>query len=173
MRRDLRVQFVHGLESSPQGVKAQLFAEHFTALTPEMDTHDFEGSVAVQAQALAAFAPHVVVGSSYGGAIVVALLQRGLWKGPTLLLAQAALRRRMPPDLPGDVDIWLVHGTRDEVIDVEDSRTLARAGSAGRVRLIEVDDMHALHTTVEDGRLVAWVEELGCLGADAGRAAPR
>jgi hypothetical protein len=28
------------------------------------------------------------------------------------------------------------------------------------VRLIEVDDVHALHTTVEDGRLVAWVEEL-------------
>jgi len=163
MRRDLRVQFVHGLESSPQGVKAQLLAARFTALTPEMDTHDFEGSVAVQARALADFAPHVVIGSSYGGAIVVALLQRGLWKGPTLLLAQAALRRRMPAELPADVDVWLVHGLRDEIIDVEDSRTLARAGTPGRVRLIEVDDVHSLHTTVEDGRLVQWVAELGAL----------
>jgi alpha-beta hydrolase superfamily lysophospholipase len=161
MREDLRVQFVHGLESSPQGVKARLLAEHFTAYTPEMDTHDFEGSVAAQTAALREFAPQVVVGSSYGGAIVVAMLQRGLWRGPTLLLAQAALRRGLPAELPAGVDVWLVHGTRDEIIDCEDSRVLARNGSPDRVRLIEVDDIHALHTTVEDGRLIEWVEALG------------
>jgi len=37
---------------------------------------------------------------------------------------------------------------------------LARSGTAGRVRLLEIDDVHALHTTVEDGRLVEWVEAL-------------
>jgi uncharacterized protein len=160
MRRDLRVQFIHGLESSPQGAKAQLLARHFTALTPAMDTHDFAASVAVQAAALREFDPHVLVGSSYGGAIAVELLQSGVWRGPTLLLAQAALRRRQPAALPEGVAVWLVHGTRDEIIDPEDSRVLARSGSLSRVRLIEVDDVHALHTTVEDGRLVAWIEEL-------------
>src|SRR5258705_9462415 len=160
MRSDLRVQFIHGLESSPQGAKAQLFARHFTALTPAMNTRDFAASVAVQAAALRAFDPHVLVGSSYGGAIAVELLQRGLWRGPTLLLAQAALRRGQPAELPADVTVWLVHGTRDAIIDVEDSRVLARSGSPEDVRLIQVDDVHALHTTVEDGRLVAWVEEL-------------
>jgi alpha-beta hydrolase superfamily lysophospholipase len=160
MRRDLRVQFIHGLESSPQGVKAQLLARHFTALTPAMDTRDFEASVAVQTTALREFGPQVVVGSSYGGAIAVALLQRGVWRGPTLLLAQAALRRGQPARLPDAVTVWLVHGARDTIIDPEDSRVLARSGSPDRVRLIEVDDVHALHTTVEDGRLVAWVEAL-------------
>lgn len=160
MRRDVRVQFVHGLESSPQGIKAQLLARHFDACTPAMDTHDFEASVAVQSAALREFEPHVLVGSSYGGAIAVALLQRGDWRGPTLLLAQAALRRGQPVWLPEDVTIWLVHGTRDEIIAVEDSRVLARTGTPGRVRLLEIDDVHALHTTVEDGRLVAWVEAL-------------
>src|SRR5687767_2580580 len=63
MRRDVRVQFVHGLESSPQGIKAQLLARHFDARTPAMDTHDFEASVAVQAAALREFDPHVLVGS--------------------------------------------------------------------------------------------------------------
>ena len=38
----IRVQFVHGLESSPQGNKARLFAEHFDARTPSMDTKDYE-----------------------------------------------------------------------------------------------------------------------------------
>ncbi len=160
MRSDLRVQFIHGLESSPQGVKAQLFARHFTARTPAMDTRDFAASVRAQADALREFDPHVVVGSSYGGAIAVELLQRGLWRGPTLLLAQAALRRGQPAVLPAGVAIWLVHGTRDTIIDPEDSRVLARSGSPEHVRLIEVDDVHALHTTVEDGRLVAWIEEL-------------
>ena len=142
----------HGLESSPQGVKAQLIARHFTARTPAMDTRDFAASVRAQAEALREFDPHVVVGSSYGGAIAVELLQRGLWRGPTLLLAQAALRRGQPAVLPAGVAIWLVHGTRDAIIDPEDSRVLARSGSPEHVRLIEVD--------VEDGRLVAWIEEL-------------
>ncbi len=158
------MQFIHGLESSPQGAKAQLFAQHFDARTPAMDTRNFEASVQVQSTALREFEPHVLVGSSYGGAIAVDLLQRGVWRGPTLLLAQAALRRGMPAVLPQGVTIWLVHGTRDEIIDIEDSRVLARSGSPDRVRLIEVDDVHSLHTTVEDGRLVAWVEAL----ADAG-----
>lgn len=172
MRRDLRVQFIHGLESSPQGAKAQLLARHFTARTPAMNTRDFAASVEVQAAALRDFDPHVLVGSSYGGAIAVDLLQRGVWRGPTLLLAQAALRFGMSAVLPRDVTVWLVHGARDEIIDPEDSRVLARSGSPGLVRLIEVDDVHALHTTVEDGRLVAWVEELAEIGAgDQGQAA--
>lgn len=126
-----------------------------------MDPRDFEASVRLQAEALEEFRTEVLVGSSYGGAIVVALLQRGLWKGPTLLLAQAALRRGQPIELPEDVTIWLVHGVRDAIISVDDSRLLATAGSADRVRLIEVDDEHSLHSTVEDGRLLEWVDQLG------------
>ncbi|HKA14646.1 MAG TPA: YqiA/YcfP family alpha/beta fold hydrolase [Myxococcota bacterium] len=160
MRRDVRVQFIHGLESSPQGVKAQLLARHFTARTPAMNTRDFAASVDVQAAVVREFAPRVLVGSSYGGAVAVELLQRGVWRGPTLLLAQAALRIGLPAALPPGVTVWLVHGTRDEIIDPEDSRVLARSGSPERVRLIEVDDAHSLHTTVEDGRLLAWVQEL-------------
>jgi len=172
MDSQLRVQFVHGLESSPQGVKAQLFARHFTALTPSMDPRDFERSVAVQSEALRDFEPEVLVGSSYGGAIAVALLQRGLWRGPTLLLAQAALRRGQPPELPTGVTVWLVHGVHDAIIDVEDSRRLARSGTPGRVRLIEVDDVHSLHTTVEDGRLLHWVRALGAEAQKPGAGRP-
>jgi predicted esterase len=160
MRKDVRVQFIHGLQSNAQGAKAQHLARYFDTRTPTMDTTDFAASTAVQAAALREFAPHVLVGSSYGGAIAVELLQRGLWRGPTLLLAHAALRRGQPAQLPEDVTVWLVHGTRDPIIDVEDSRVLARAGTPGRVRLFEIDDVHALHTTVEDGRLVGWVEAL-------------
>ncbi len=156
----MRVLFVHGLESSPQSAKATLLAEHFEALTPAMDTSDFEGCVVQQSEVVASFRPDVLVGSSFGGAVAVALLQRGLWAGPTLLLAQAALRRGLPAELPEGVPIWIVHGLRDDLIDPEDSRVLARSGTPGLVRLVERDDDHPLRGLVGSGELAELVREL-------------
>ena len=162
----LRVQFAHGFEGSPQGVKARLFDAHFTACTPAMDTHDFESCVQVHAETLRSFGPDVLVGSSFGAGVVVALLQRGLWCGPTLLLAQAALRRMPDARLPAGVPVWLVHGTRDELIDPEESRRLADTGEPERVRLSEVDDDHSLHASSASGRLTELVLELAACGEE-------
>jgi alpha/beta superfamily hydrolase len=157
--RRLRVQFVHGLEGSPQGAKARLFAEHFTALTPAMDTRDFEGCVALHAATIASFKPDVLVGSSFGGAVAVVLLQRGVWRGPTLLLAQAARHYGLAAVLPEGVPVWLVHGRGDDVVEIEESRALARFGT-DLVRLMEVDDDHSLHGMVASGQLIAVIREL-------------
>lgn len=156
----IRVQFAHGLEGSPAGSKARYLAEHFSACTPAMDTHDFESCVRLHADTLERFRPHVLVGSSFGGAVVVELLERGHWSGPTLLLAQAALHYRPEAKLPPGVTVWLVHGTRDALVDPEESRRLAATGTPDRVRLIEVDDDHPLHASVDAGRLGEWVREL-------------
>lgn len=156
----LRVQFVHGLEGSPQGSKARVLAEHFDARTPAMNTKDFDGCVATQAEVLAEFEPEVLIGSSFGGAVAVALLQRGLWRGPTLLLAQAALHYDASARLPDDVTVWLVHGQGDDIVDPDESRRLARTGTPQRVRLIEVEDDHPLHRSVADGLLVEWVRAI-------------
>lgn len=165
----LRVQFIHGLEGSPAGAKAQMFATHFTALTPAMDTRDFAACVELQARMLASFRPDVLVGSSFGGAVAVALLQRGEWRGPTLLLAQAARHYDLPMRLPEGVHVWLVHGECDDLVDIEDSRALARTGTPGLVHLIEVDDDHSLSATVASGRLVEIVHELAGAAAGGGR----
>ena len=156
----IKVQFVHGLEGSPRGTKARVLAEHFEAQTPAMDTSDFEGCVGVQAARLEAFKPDVLVGSSFGGAVVVALLQRGLWRGPTLLLAQAAERLGLEPALPEGVPIWIVHGLRDDLVDPEDSRRLAASRAGEGVRLLLVDDDHSLSASVASGALIGWVREL-------------
>jgi hypothetical protein len=76
----LRVQLIHGLEGSPTGAKAQHLGRHFDLFTPAMDTRDFEGAIRTQADALAAFCPDVLVGSSFGGAVALALVQRGSWR---------------------------------------------------------------------------------------------
>ncbi len=160
MPSSLRVQFIHGLEGSPQGAKAQLFAQHFTTSTPAMNTKDFESCVVVQETGISSFHPDVLIGSSFGGAVAVELLHRGAWKGPTLLLAQAAFRTGTRTSLPSGCVVWIVHGTNDEVVDIDDSRRLAQTGSSQLVRLIEVDDDHSLHDMVADGRLVDLVRAI-------------
>ena len=157
---DPKVLFIHGLEGSPQGSKARLFDAHFDALTPAMDTQDFAGCVEVQREAIKSFRPDVLVGSSFGGAIAVALLAAGAWRGPTLLLAQAAIHYDATATLPPDLTVWLAHGTRDERIPVSHSRQLAATGTPDRIRLLEVDDDHPLHASVENGDLLDWVRQI-------------
>jgi len=169
----LRVKFIHGLEGSPRGAKARLLAEHFCTRTPAMNTRDFASCVAVQAAELRSFGPDVLVGSSFGGAVAVELLRRGLWRGATLLLAQAAVKRDANARIPDGVPVWLVHGRRDAIVDADDSRNLARTGTPRLVRLIEVDDDHSLHATVRSGRLLELVRELAAAGSQSGsRALP-
>lgn len=165
----IRVQFAHGLESSPRGSKARVLAESFEACTPEMDTGDFEACVGVHAAALRSFRPDLLVGSSFGAAVGVELLRRALWRGPTLLLAQAALRLHPDARLPERVPVWLVHGRRDELVDPDESRRLAGTGSRGYVRLLLVDDDHRLARSVATGRLVEWVRDLAAWQPAAAR----
>ncbi|MEY4579435.1 MAG: hypothetical protein RL701_4138 [Pseudomonadota bacterium] len=155
-----RVQFAHGLESSPQGNKAVLLAREFVAETPAMNTRDFESCVAMHAGTLARFRPDVLIGSSFGGAVAVALLERSLWRGPTLLLAQAAVLYRSSARLPEHVRVILVHAVQDTVVPVEQSRQLARTGTAGLVELIECTDDHALTQLVNSGRLLDLIKRL-------------
>lgn len=157
--RPLRVLFIHGLEGSPQGAKARYLAARFDARTPAMDTSDLEGSIAAQAHAVVDFAPDVVVGSSYGGAVAVALLARGAWRGPTVLLAPAAGRLDVGNALPEGVAVTVVHAARDAIIPREDSEALAATGTAGRVRLVVVDDEHRLDTLLAGDGLAAIVRE--------------
>ena len=159
MSPPLRVQVIHGLESNPQGAKARFLAAHFDATAPAMDTRDLEGAIAAQAEALRAFRPDVLVGSSFGGAVAVALLDRGLWRGPTVLLAPAAARLDVPNRLPDGVTVTVAHGVRDEIIPLEDSRALVAGRDPSRVRLIEVDDGHRLQSLVDTGALAALVRE--------------
>jgi len=122
-------------------------------------------SVEVQTRALANHRVDVVVGSSFGGAVVLELLMRGLWSGPTVLLCPAhqlvRKRARMSPSLslallPDAVSsrIVVVHGRADETVPVAHSEALV-AGS--RARLIIVDDDHRLSASAMPERFVDWI----------------
>jgi len=122
-------------------------------------------SLAVQTASLASHRIEAVVGSSFGGAIALELLSRGLWSGPTVLLCPAhalvAGRARLPVPpslarLPDAVTsrIVVVHGLRDELVPVVDSQTLT---DGSRARLVLVDDGHRLAKTATPSRLAEWI----------------
>ena len=54
----------------------------------------------------------------------------------------------------------MVHARGDDVVPFADSQRLARSGTPGYVRLIEVDDDHPLHAFVASGRLIETVQAL-------------
>lgn len=157
--RALRVQFIHGLEGSPQGAKPRFLAAHFETTAPGMNTSDLPGSIETQAEALAKIQPDVLVGSSFGGAIAVELLERGVFRGPTVLLAPAAAKLGIRNRLPEGVAVTIVHGTGDIVIPLSDSQELAATGTPSLVRLVEVDDDHRLQSLLDTGALADLVRE--------------
>jgi predicted esterase len=137
----LRVLYIHGLEGSPQGNKARYLRKYFEVVAEAMDTSDFEGCVRQQASLIERDQPDVVVGSSFGGAVAAALVQRGQWRGPTLLLAPALAHLGLSLTLPEGSRVLIVHGERDAVVSIDDSRELARNA---QLELVARDDEHRL-----------------------------
>jgi alpha/beta superfamily hydrolase len=163
--RDLRVLFIHGLEGSPEGAKAVYLAERFAAHTPRMQTADFPRCVELQKRMLRDHVPHVVVGSSFGGAVALTLLQSGAWAGPTLLLAPAIDAFGVSPELPENADVTVVHGTGDTVVSIVSSRRLVQSAKSKRARLLEVDDTHRLESLTSGEKLADLVRELARVAA--------
>lgn len=92
--------------------------------------------VAVQRAALLAHTPDVVVGSSWGGAVVVQLLLEGSWQGPTVLLAPAHHKIQEAIDPAGvaslsgaigalRVPMIVLHDPDDEVVPYAGAEMLA------------------------------------------------
>ncbi|MCA9598868.1 MAG: hypothetical protein KC776_36405 [Myxococcales bacterium] len=156
----MRVLYVHGLEGSPQGHKAMALRKSFDVVAPAMDTSDFEGCVKQIAGVLRTERVDAVVGSSFGGAVAVRLLERGAWRGPTLLLAPAVEHFAEGASLPEGVQVVIVHGLHDAIVSIESSRHLASTGSPKRVRLVEVDDEHRLSRLLEGDLLASLVREV-------------
>jgi pimeloyl-ACP methyl ester carboxylesterase len=146
-----RLIFLHGLESSSQGYKAQMLR----ALFPRMHTPDFRGSIqermAQLAPLLGSEAIWTIIGSSFGG------LMGALWasthprQARRLVLLAPALSRPIfaeQPPAPVDVPTIIYHGQRDTVVPLEPVRALAEHVFL-HLTFHVVDDDHMLRATVD------------------------
>ena len=156
------VLFFHGREGSPTGSKATWLARTRGAVTPQLDTRTVEGALPLARAALEAHAPSLVVGSSFGGALAVALLQEGRIRVPVVLLAPAAHKLGVPNVLPEGARVVILHGDQDDVVPLDDSVALARTGGpAVSLRVIPGGD-HRLEGLLRDGTLDEVLTALGC-----------
>lgn len=152
MAESKRLIFIHGLEGSSQGVKAQLLRGIF----PEILTPDVRGSLeermAKLEQIVGEAQGWTMIGSSFGGLMgAMFTCQHPEQVDRLILLAPALVWPDFAADPPGPVDVPTVvyHGTRDEVVPLEPVRALAEQAFSN-LTFHAVDDDHGLYKTVHE-----------------------
>jgi pimeloyl-ACP methyl ester carboxylesterase len=173
-----QIVFLHGLESHvdearvPIGAKATFLKTRHGAHTPALDTRDavaianalraegkafkyphpqYEEAFKTPLQnARAALAPdtRLVIGSSFGGAVLLRLVHETKdWKIPCIFLAGAGPKLTPHKSLPLDLKCLLIHGRDDDVVPFADSEMLA--SSSPGAELWEVPGGHRMDFIVE------------------------
>ncbi|MFO0619133.1 MAG: HD domain-containing protein [Polyangiaceae bacterium] len=161
------VLFLHGLESNPQGKKARYLSSRYLGFAPALTTRVFATALDEARAAIRERDPAVVVGSSFGGALLLALLTAGDWRGPAVFVAQAGVKLGIADALPEGSRAILIHGTADDVVAFEGSARLAASTSKGaELWAVEGGD-HRLDVILADGTLARAVDAL-LLEASAG-----
>ncbi len=156
------IVFLHGKESGPGGTKARWLAARYGAVCPALDTSTVEGALDQARHALRAHTPALVVGSSFGGGLAVALAAEGLWAGPSVLIAPAHALMGLATALPATHRAIVLHGTDDDVVPLAHAEALCARSPGARLVRIEGGD-HRLNRVLDDGTLAGALEELGAV----------
>ena len=166
-----KILFLHGKESNCQGRKVQhiknlqkydVCCEPYNTGGKGADGRAFVlGCVDATKRAIQLHKPDLLIGSSFGGAVLLKLLQTGAWTKPSIMLAGAGILYGMDPILPKDIPVILIHGTEDTLIPLDDSVQLTR--SSALAKLIVIQDIHPLHYLVAQTNILETsIDELLC-----------
>jgi len=140
--------FLHGLDSSIRGTKAQWFRHHF----PEVRMRDYEGDLEQRLAQLedqvAGLNQLILVGSSFGGLMATCFAIRHPERCRRLVLLAPALNFNgyQPPSNPLAVPAVLVMGEHDTVCPPDLVLPQARA-TFSNLEVRVTDDDHMLHRT--------------------------
>jgi pimeloyl-ACP methyl ester carboxylesterase len=140
--------FLHGLDSSIEGTKAQWFRRHFPGVRLQNYTGDLDERLAQLEAQVAGLERLVLVGSSFGGLMAACFALRSPERCRRLVLLAPALNFAdfHPPAAPVSVPTLVVTGAHDTVCPPELVLPLARASFADLTVRLEDDD-HMLHRT--------------------------
>jgi len=154
--------FFHGREGrGNKGRKATWLRENYGAVTPSYDTSELAVALVTAREVLRANPPSVIIGSSFGGAVLLSLIQEGLWSGPSIFLAQAGGNFGVELRLPEALPAILIHGLNDDIVPIEASRELASSSPSDTAQLFEIDDGHRLGSIMPSGLLKLALKSLG------------
>jgi hypothetical protein len=136
----VKVLFLHGWHSVPGGVKPTYFIQHgHEVINPALSDDDFDAAVKLAQEEFDRHWPDVIVASSRGGAIAMALKSERV---PLVLLCPAWKRWGSVHLAPANTTI--LHSRNDDVIPFADSEELVAASGLPRTALIETGNDHRL-----------------------------
>lgn len=136
----MRILYLHGLNSHPNGTKATFLRQHgHEVYGPVLPPMDFNESVRLAQAALAENQPDVVVGSSRGGAVAMNMNSKQI---PLVLIAPAWNWNGMAMTVKDGTII--LHSRQDEVVPLEHSRQLAEKSGLPPGHLIIVGQNHRM-----------------------------
>ncbi len=157
----MKLCFLHGLDSSPQGTKASLLRAYDpSCLIPNLPP-DVNERLKVLKHELRA--PVLLVGSSLGGltALMYAMSHPEMVHGLVLLAPAVGIKiedlfteehNRIMSSvyIPQGIPTKLIVGLRDEVIPLSSIRAMIeRSPDPANIQLLEVDDDHDLHKSLD------------------------
>ena len=141
----LRVAFLHGLESGPHGSKYQLLCGLGLGEVLAPDGYrvvDPEERLRLIREALKDEAHLLLVGSSFGGLMALRFAER--WPDQVagmVLCAPAVHRADLPaPPVPRGIPLAVLHGRQDETVPLQ----AVTAWASGQVQVTVVEDGHRL-----------------------------
>jgi predicted esterase YcpF (UPF0227 family) len=107
------ILFLHGLNSTPGGVKPTYLKDHgHEVLNPALPDDDFDAAVKIAHEEFDWHRPHVIVGSSRGGAVAMNIDARE--KTPLVLLCPAWKRWGTAKTVK--LGTVILHSKADEVV---------------------------------------------------------
>lgn len=139
--------FIHGLESTSQGNKAQYFRKLFPQMIISDYTGDFETRMMELKKILNGKDNLILVGSSFGGLMAARFaldeeprVKKLILIAPALILEgfENATKEKL------QIPVIIYHGTRDEVVNPDDVKKIAEKTFANLEHHF-VDDEHALN----------------------------
>ncbi len=151
---DLKVLFLHGYGSDPNGLRPMYLEEHgYQVSHPALPDEDFPESVRIAQSACEDFSPDVIVGSSRGGAVVINIDSRDV---PLVLIAPAWKKwgeavRAKPRTL-------ILHSENDQVVPIEHSRELLENSGLADEQLIVVGQDHRMDDATAFAAMIDAVE---------------
>ncbi len=136
----MTILFLHGLNSTPGGIKPTYLAQHgHTVLNPALPDDDFDEAVTIAQNEFDGHHPDVVVGSSRGGAIAMNIQ---ISETPLVLLCPAW--KRWGTATTVEPSTVILHSQADEVVPFADSVELVKNSHLPSSALIDVGTEHRL-----------------------------
>jgi hypothetical protein len=172
-----KVLFLHGLDTDVVDREAMYLSSRYATSAPNLMTGTLsslklkygewkhidsdELLAAIQKpmdetiKIISEFEPDVIVGASFGAALLTHLIEEGCWSGPSVFLASTATLLLGYESLSVCVPSVWIHGRQDGIVPVEHS--VRMAGKSGG-ELVLVNGKHRLKSLIETG-LLDWAIE--------------